>query len=625
LKTTGLAVATAAINGCTPDIKSFDPDAVKDKPNILWITVEDMSPHWSCYGEKTIKTPNIDRLAAGGAIFTRAFVTSPVCSPSRSAMITGMYQTTIGAHQHRSSYAGSEILLPKNIRLLPEYFKQNGYYTVNAGPKKTVYHKHLQWKGRAEKLGKADYNFIWNPDIYDDSDWKTRPPGKPFFAQIQFGGGKSRSAKGDNPVDPDDIKLPPQYPDTPRMRQDWAGYLNSILKLDRQIGDILKRLDDENIADNTVVFLWTDHGMYHIRAKQFLYDEGIAIPMIIRWPGVIKPGTIRADLVEHIDIAATSLYVAGIEIPDHIQARPLFGPKRRRRRYIFSARDRCDETLDCIRCIRTANYKYIRNFYPNRPWLQPNRYINTRNAMKLMRELHAQKKLTSVQAKVFDKTKPPEELYDLQNDPQELNNLVDSPDHSGIVQRMRRILSRQMLKTRDLGIIPEPVIEELVQKTPHRHQILIDPKNMALLNELLQVIDAGQINPDENLLIEKMKHPEAAVRWWAARLLGNQTKDQAGVTALIDALQDESPAVRVEVARALCISGNSEDALAVLLKELKNDNQIVRHYTALAFEDIGWISKAVYDALEAATEDDYQYVRLIATRYVNTYKSKLNP
>ena len=303
-------------------------------------------------------------------------------------MITGMYQTTIGAHHHRSSYPGSEIYLPKHIKLLPEYFKQHGYYTVNGGPKTTIYHKNLHKKDR--KLGKSDYNFIWDPAIYDSNDWRNRPAGQPFFAQIQLRGGKYRGAKVPNPVDPATVKLPPYYPDHPVLREDWARYLNSVIYLDIQVGKILKRLEDEGIADNTAVFLWTDHGISHARGKQFLYDEGIHVPLIIRWPGRIKPGTVREDLVSHIDIAATSLYAAGIPIPEHMQGKPLFGSGDNPRDYIIAARDRCDETLECIRCVRTKRYKYIRNFYPDRPHLQPNRYKDGKLIIKTMRELYAE-------------------------------------------------------------------------------------------------------------------------------------------------------------------------------------------------------------------------------------------
>ncbi|MFG0334430.1 MAG: sulfatase-like hydrolase/transferase, partial [Maioricimonas sp. JB049] len=236
------------------------------RPNILWIVVEDASPHIGCYGETTIATPRLDRLAEQGVRFTQAFVTSPVCSPSRSAMVSGMYQTTLGAHHHRSqritgkgggntAYFDS-YRVPESIRLIPELFAAAGYYVVNGGRAKT------------------DYNFVSRGELYEGKDWAGRDEGQPFFAQIQLRGGKNRAAKVPVPVNPADVTLPAHYPDHPVLREDWARYLNSWIATDREVGEILDRLEEEGIADETAVFFWTDHGISHARGKQFLYDEG---------------------------------------------------------------------------------------------------------------------------------------------------------------------------------------------------------------------------------------------------------------------------------------------------------------------------------------------------------------
>ena len=220
-----------------------------------------MSAHMSCYGETTIQTPNIDRLADEGTLFRQAFVTEPVCSPSRSAMVTGMYQTTIGAHLHRSSRHTVKIHLPKHIKLISEYFQQAGYYTSNGST--------LNTKSPSEtKRGKTDYNFVWDEKVYDAAEWSGRKPGQPFFAQIQLRGGKNRSAKVPNPVDPAKVNLPPYYPDHPVLREDWAKYLNSVIQTDIDLGEILDRLRKEGTADNTIVFFWTDHGISHIRGAR---------------------------------------------------------------------------------------------------------------------------------------------------------------------------------------------------------------------------------------------------------------------------------------------------------------------------------------------------------------------
>jgi arylsulfatase A-like enzyme len=587
-----------------------------------------MSPHWSCHGETTIRTPNIDRLAAEGVSFRNAFVTSPVCSPSRSAMITGMYQTTIGAHHHRSSWPGSKIRLPEQMKLLPEYFKQHGYYTSNGGPKTTVYHADLVSQDR--KLGKTDYNFVWDQAVYDDNDWKNRKPDQPFFAQIQLRGGKHRGAKVPNPVDPAKVKLPPYYPDHPVMREDWARYLNSVIHLDIQVGKILERLRGEGIANNTVVFLWTDHGISHARGKQFLYDEGIRVPLVVRWPapletrkeqaltgqGVIKPGAVRKDLVSHIDIAVASLRMAGIPVPHYMEGRPLFGPAYKPREYIFAARDRCDETLDCIRCVRSTRYKYIRNFYPNRSHLQHNRYKDNKQIIKTMRRLFAEGRLDLMQGRVLFPTRLTEEM----------SNLAGLSKYETVLNQMRLRLKKWMLQTGDVGLIPEPELEVLAKKYGTKYDIPRKRENRELVKDIVEVIEAGErgrAGVDE--LAGAMNDERPSIRWWAARSLGNlgiEAKCKEAVSVLTRSLKDDSRGVRVEAARALCKMDLESKGLPLLVEELENEDQIVRHYAALALEDIGEKAQPALDVLKQAREDKYEYVRRISNRLVATLQQE---
>ena len=416
----------------------------KSKPNIVWIIVEDMSCHLSCYGETSIRTPNVDRLAAEGVKFDRAFITAPVCSPSRSALITGMYQTSIGAHQHRSGRGTEKIYLPSQIRLVPALFREAGYYTCNGSignPKK--------------RPGKTDYNFEFDWGVYDGADWADRKPGQPFFAQIQLKGGKGRTKKTPKPIDPAEVKLPPYYPDDPVIRDDWAQYLNAVMNTDIQVGQIVQRLKDEGIYDNTYVFFLTDHGISHARGKQFLYDEGIHVPLIVRGPG-LKAGTVREDLVIHIDMAATSLALAGIAIPEWMEAKDILAEDYQRRGHIVSARDRCDETVDRIRCVRTDRYKYICNFYPKRPYLQPCAYKDKKEILKALRRLHKEGKLNRDQKLIMAERRPKEELYDLQKDPWELHNLAYDSAHRRILKNMRVILDKWIRQTNDRGRHPEP-------------------------------------------------------------------------------------------------------------------------------------------------------------------------
>jgi len=415
------------------------------RPNIVWIVVEDMSRHFSFEGEAAIETPHVDRLAAEGTVFDRAYITCPVCSPSRSAMITGMYQTSINAHNHRSFRGEIKQDLPAPVRTLPELFRDAGYFVCNGAG------------ADADRKGKQDYNFTVPRDLYDGADWSGRGEGQPFFAQFQLRGGKNRGAAVPNPVDPADVTLPPYYPDDPVLREDWAQYLNSVVHVDHEVGVIMRRLQEEGLAGNTVVIFITDHGISHARGKQFLYEEGVRIPFVVWAPGRVPGGTVREDLVAHIDMAATSLHFAGIPIPDWMEGRTLFGAEAEPRDHVVSARDRCDETVERLRSVRKGDFSYIRNFYPQRPHLQPNRYKDNKPILKRMREMYDEGSLKGHPAeRLYTAPRPDEELYDLKADPWELDNLAGDPAHADRLAEMRRILDRWIAESGDRGQRPEP-------------------------------------------------------------------------------------------------------------------------------------------------------------------------
>ncbi len=428
--------------------------AESDRPNILWIIIDDMSANLSCYGETLIQTPHIDKLAENGVKFTKAFVTAPVCSTNRSAFITGMYQTTIGAHQHRSGRGELKINLPDGIRPIPELFQEAGYYTTITG-----------WPNRdRDNIGKTDYNFEWDKAMYDGADWSKRKKGQPFFAQIQLPGGKHRGGDLEGSrrfverfesivgpkTDPAKVKLPPYYPRDPILLEDWAAYLDSVRYTDYFVGQIVQRLKEEGDYENTLVLFMTDHGISHARGKQFLYDEGLHVPLVIAGPG-IEAGQVRNDLVEHIDIAALSLGLAGIEVPEYMQAKDILSDDYNKRNAIFAARDRCDETVEHMRCLRTQRYKYIRNFLPERPHMQPNRYKDKKDIIIALRTAHEAGTLTEDQDRIFDPTRPKEELYDLKKDPHELNNLAADPAHQKQLLKFRAQLDQWIIDTKDKG------------------------------------------------------------------------------------------------------------------------------------------------------------------------------
>lgn len=420
------------------------------RPNILWIVAEDFSPDLGCYGQPNVRTPNIDRLASQGVRFHNAFVTAPVCSASRSALLTGMYQTSIGGHHHRS-HRDDGYRLPDGVRPFTHYLRDAGYHTSNvttAAP-------------GVRGTGKTDFNFTVEQP-YDGRDWGERKPEQPFFAQVCFQEThRVFHRTPDQPVDPAKIALPPYYPDHPAIREDFALYLESAQHLDRKVGAVLERLEREGLANDTIVVFFADHGRPMPRGKQFLYDEGIRIPLIVRAPAKFQvtgtaPGSVNNGLVSSIDITATTLKLAGIEIPRHMQGQEILGDGARVRSRIFAARDRCDETVDRIRCVRDARYKYVRNFHPERPYTQQNVYKDVQYPpLRVMRELQEQGELKGPAAAFLASSRPAEELYDLQADPHEVRNLAASRAHRARLAVMRAQLERWVKESNDLGAIPE--------------------------------------------------------------------------------------------------------------------------------------------------------------------------
>ncbi|MFC1761201.1 sulfatase [Planctomycetota bacterium] len=416
------------------------------RPNILWLITEDTCPDIGCYGHPDVVTPNLDRLAAEGRKYTRAFATNPVCSPSRSAFMTGMYQTTIGAHQHRTK---PRVPLPPGVRLISEEFRDAGYFVTNCS-------------GRDySRPGKGDFNFDAGPGgRYDSTDWRDRAEGQPFFAQIHyFLTHRPFERDKERPIDPATVNLPPYYPDHPVARRDWTDYLESVQVVDRRIGKVLDRLAEDDLLDNTIIFYFSDHGRPHVRGKQWLYDSGIHVPLIIRWPGHIGAGTVEQDFVSLIDLGPTAMALAGIPIPEHMQGQAVLGPNARTRDFIVSARDRCDMTIDRIRCVRDKKYKYIRNYHPEIPYTQPaevSRYKDFFYPMQnLMTALAERGELTPAQQYHTAKTKPAEELYDLEADPYEINNIADDPALGDVLTDLRGKLDRWIKETGDMGGQPE--------------------------------------------------------------------------------------------------------------------------------------------------------------------------
>jgi N-sulfoglucosamine sulfohydrolase len=433
--------------------------AQQKRPNIIWILGEDMSPQLGCYGEPLIQTPNLDAMARAGVRFDNAFTTAPVCSPSRSAFATGMYQTTIGAHNHRTT---NKKPLPQGVRHMAHHLRDAGYYTVLCGPAPGTKRDPARGNGSGG-TPKTDYNFaIDNP--FEGYDWNQRPAGKPFFAQLTLqeshkGIGWPLGRKETPNIDQSKLKLAPYWPDHPVARDEYANYLEAIQFVDKLVGEIFARLEREKIAEDTLVVFMGDNGSCLFRGKQFLYEGGIRVPLLMRWPGNIAPGTVRTDLVSSIDVTAAILATAGVQLPSTMQGRDLLAKNYTPREYIYAARDRCDTAIERMRCIRDSRYKYIRNFLPGIPYMQSNPYKEKEYpTWNLVKQLYREGKLNRVQALFPAEGKPVEELYDLQNDPHEIRNLASDPTQRQRLTTMRALLDKVLVETQDKGAVMEDPI-----------------------------------------------------------------------------------------------------------------------------------------------------------------------
>ena len=431
--------------------------AAPKRPNILWLIGEDFSPDLGCYGAKEVWSPNLDRLAGQGMRFNRMFTTAPVCSASRSAFMTGMYQTTIGAHNHRS-HRDDGYTLPAGVRPLTDWMRDAGYFTANIRD----FPDAVGFRGTA----KTDWNFTYPAKTFDSADWKDLKGRQPFLAQVNFQE-THRTFHAPKKADPAKVELPPIYPDHPVARADWAEYLDSASELDRKIGKVLQQLEADGLADDTIIVFMGDHGEAHVRGKQFVYDDGLRVPFIVRWaknfpePKGFKAGTASDQIMEAIDIAPTMIDIAGGKKPAKMQGRILCGEHAEpAREHAFGARDRCDETVFRFRTVRDASYRYIRNFTPDRPFLQPNAYKESQYPVwNLIKELGAQGKLTDWQKNFYlSPTMAPEELYDMEADPFSMLNLVSSQTTADqeALTRLRAVLEKWIVESDDQGRFPEP-------------------------------------------------------------------------------------------------------------------------------------------------------------------------
>jgi N-sulfoglucosamine sulfohydrolase len=454
-----ILLVSLAVTGCAArGARTAGPPS---RPNILWIIAEDLGPELGSYSHPEAYTPRLDRLASEGVRYTRAFTVAPVCSVSRSSFMTGMHAIAIGAHNHRSHREPGANPLPEGVRLLPDWLRSAGYYTANLrDPDSGI-----------GGSGKDDFNFSVPGRVWDSSRWADLATHQPFYAQVSYSTTHRMGRRPDipsrisRPADPAKVTIPPYYPDHEVTRRDWATYLDSIQELDGEVGTLLDRLEADGLADRTIVVFIGDHGRTMLRAKQWPYDSGLHIPMLIRWPAdfpapaQISPGGVDDRLISALDLTATTLWAAGLERPEKMQGHTFLGPDAVDNEYLFASRDRCDATVMRIRSVRTRRYRYIRNFMPQVPFTAPNLYKETMYpVLGLMKELYATGNLTPPQAALMAPRRPDEELYDLEADPWEIHNLASStdPEHQRVRGELSAVLDRWIEETGDQGRTPEP-------------------------------------------------------------------------------------------------------------------------------------------------------------------------
>ena len=526
-------------------------------PNILWVSSEDNGPHLGAYGDDYATTPNLDALAGRGLIYRNAWSTVPVCAPARTTIISGLYPASTGAHHMRSRSR-----LPDGFRFFPQVLRDAGYYVTNNA--------------------KEDYNLekpggqgsVWH-ESSREAHWGNRPEGAPFFAVFNFTVSHESQIRRrpHTPVhDPAKVRVPAYHPDVPEVRQDWAQYYDKLTEMDALVGERLAELDEAGLADDTIIFYWGDHGPGLPRGKRAALQTGLGVPLIVSIPGKYRhlapaeyePGGETDRLVGFIDFAPTMLSLAGIEPPAHFQGRAFLGAHEADpSEVIFGFSDRMDERYDMVRSVRDKRYVYARNFLIDRPYGQRLSYQMETPTTRVWLRLYQEGKLNEAQAR-FWREKPSEELYDLENDPDLVNNLASSPEHAADRERLALALRNHLLRIRDLGFLPEGEM--------HRRAAAMGAAPWAYGQggyQVERVLAAAELASDRSAwngaATDRLKRllgdPDSAVRAWAA--IGLRARGEAAVQAslaeLRAALRDRSAPVRAYAAEALGRFGEESD------------------------------------------------------------------
>jgi uncharacterized sulfatase len=595
---------------------------IEPKPNILWITTEDISPHLGCYGEEYAYTPTLDKLAIEGIFFRNAYATASVCTPARSSIITGKYSSTLGTQHLRG-----QVPLSKNVKCFTEYLREAGYFCAN--------------------FNKTDYNFevpanAWdfNGKISYDSlvigHIAKIPCDKPFFcvfnlslthqSQTRYGIEKLSEVNSRLPVeawhDPNKAPIPPYYPKTPEVRINLAALHTQITKMDMCVKEILKQLDESCLSENTIVFFFSDHGDGLPKHKRWLHHSGTQVPFIVKFPqkfqhlSQIKPGEEVTSLINFIDLAPTMLAITGCDIPEMMPGKVFFGTNRQERKYTFAIRDRVDEVYEFSRSVSDGKYQYIRNFENNKPRMQWSNYSERTPIRKELRRLHKSGELDSQTGWLMLDTKPIEEFYDVENDPHQMNNLAIDPDYQERLKKMKNVLFDWMIVNHDLSLIPEPLMRiEAGDQSPM--DLFVD-NEMFPIEKILFMADLrgrGEVYLED--LITGLSDPSPAVRYWSAKgLSALEEKAIPACESLQSLLNDDFSIVRIAAAEALCKTGNSNDAINILGEALLEEDIVTRLYAAISILDLKSIPYHIRDKIYDSKK---QEPKLIPDKHYITY------
>ncbi len=575
------------------------PAASGPRPNILWISCEDTSPWLGFCGEKYALTPNLDALARRGVYYRNAFVTAPVCSPSRFAIITGCYATAYGTQRLRSQFP-----VPDSVHAFPSFLRQAGYYCSNNS--KTDYNTSAEKRMIAE---------AWDA-CSATAHWRGRKPGQPFFAVFNlmethqskvFESTPAPKLEPSEKHDPAKAPIPPYYPDTAKSHWTMARVHDCITAMDKRAGNILAELERDGLQEDTIVFFWPDHGQGIPRGKRTVWDTGLKIPVLVYFPQKYRqlapsaPGSVSDRLISLMDLGPTLLSMLELPIPSYMQGQAFLGKSAGApRQYIFGARDRVDEALEVSRAARDARYLYIRNFMPDLSWNQPEAYSDQLALRREITQLAGEGKLNAAQLTYAGPAKPQEALYDTQSDPWQLRNLAGDPELGPVLARMRQALRDWQAQTRDLGLIPEWQAEQMCEGGRPLCEAAKADANYAFARVLETAESVGSTEQTPEL-IRRLTDPDPSVRYWAAIGLRAAGKEvEAAHDALRKSLEDPALPVQIEAAGILVRQWNDSDALARLAALLGPGNETARLHAARTLQQLGEKARPAVPAMQQA-------------------------